>query len=305
MTAEVVCFGMLTRAMVLLVDDLPDKNAGTLIKGVGEFIFDDAAIVASLLRGWGVRSGLIGTALGDDVSGRKIARQLKELGILGKVRLRRRITTPFEVNISDSTGARTYFWRRDPLVLDTLDSADLCPLTGAHLLYVDWYDGNHILRPMAEAARQGVPVFLNLEHGHEDLDILTNYVRHATICQTVTDQVQGGGDPLAIARKLVETGAEIALVTLAGNGCVVMRGGDVLHVKAPAVRVVDGCGAGATFSAGFVYGYLRDWDLADTTRFATAAASLKCTVVGPQAFPLAEIERLARRLRVERWLPTQ
>ncbi len=35
-------------------------------------------------------------------------------------------------------------------------------------------------------------------------------------------------------------------------------------------------------------------------RFAIAAASLKCTVVGPQAFSLAEIGNLATEVRVQR-----
>ena len=52
--------------------------------------------------------------------------------------------------------------------------------------------------------------------------------------------------------------------------------------------VGDGCGAGATFSAGFLYGVLQGWGLEEGARFAVAAASLSCTVVGPRAFPLGQ-----------------
>ena len=298
--AQVVCFGMVTPAVVLVVDQLPEHNTGARVKQTGEFISDDAAIMACLLRSWGVRSGLIGPALGDDPAGRRVARQLKARGILGRMRLSRRISTPLEVNISDSTGGRTYFWQRDPQVLDTLDSADISLIKGAQLLYVDWYDGDHILRPMKEAARLGVPVFLNVEYGHRDADILARYVTQATVCQAVTDPAQRGGNPLAVARKLVEAGVEIALVTLAEGGCVAISGGELLRARAPDVTVVDGCGAGATFSAGFAYGYIRRWALEQTVRFATAAASLKCTVVGPQAFSQAEVEALATRIKVDR-----
>jgi sugar/nucleoside kinase (ribokinase family) len=296
---EVVCFGMITPAVVMVVEQFPEPNTGAHVKRVSEFISDDAAIVAVLFRSWGGRSGLIGTALGNDPAGRKVARQLRSLGIVGRVRLSRRLTTPFEVNISDPTGARTYFWQRDPQVLDTLDSADLSLLVGAHLLYVDWYDGKHILRPMAEATRLGVPVFLNLEYGHQDPDILARYARQATICQAVTDPAQRGGDPLAVARTLLEAGVGTALVTLSGDGCLAVRGGEILRAWAPAVAVVDGCGAGATFSTGFIYGYMRGWSLEDTVRFATAAASLKCTVVGPHAFSLMQVKRLAMTVKVK------
>jgi ribokinase len=69
------------------------------------------------------------------------------------------------------------------------------------------------------------------------------------------------------------------------------------------VKVIDGCGAGATFSAGFIYGNLKGWELEQTVRFATAAASLKCTVIGPRAFPVDEASMLAEQLRVEHLSP--
>ena len=77
-------------------------------------------------------------------------------------------------------GARTYFWERAPEVLATLDTADLSLLAGAGLLYVDWYDGDHILRAMDEAIRLGMPVFLNFEHGHADSELLKRYAGRAT-----------------------------------------------------------------------------------------------------------------------------
>ncbi len=300
-TAEVVCFGMITPAVVMVADQFPDHNTGTHVKEVGEFISDDAAIVATLLRHWGVESGLIGTTLGDDPSGRRVARQLRDLGVLGRFRLSRSVTTPFEVNISDPSGARTYFWQRDPKVLDTLDTASLSLMERARLLYVDWYDGDHILRPMDEASRLGIPVFLNLEHGHQDPDILERCAHRAAICQAVTDPAQrGGATPMEVARKLLEVGVGTALVTMSWEGCLAARGSEFLRGWAPAVSVVDGCGAGATFSAGFVCGYLRGWGLEYTMRFAIAAASLKCTVVGPRAFPLDEVKNLATEVKVER-----
>ena len=72
------------------------------------------------------------------------------------------------MDVSDSGGARTYFWQRTAQILETLDTADLSPLRGSRILYVDWYDGDHILRAMDEAIRLDIPVFLNFEHGHAD-----------------------------------------------------------------------------------------------------------------------------------------
>jgi 5-dehydro-2-deoxygluconokinase len=297
---EVVGFGMITSCIVVAVEQFPQHNTGALITGWGEFIYDDAAIVACLLRGWQIPSGLIGTALGDDQRGREVVRRLREVGVQCDIRLVPDLETPLEIDVSDPSGARTYFWRREREILDTLDSADLSLLEGARMLYVDWYDGDHILRAMDEADRLGVPVFLNLEHGHQVPEMLDRYARRATICQAVTDAAQRRRDPRKVAEKLLEAGVGTGLVTLGGDGCLVAGDDEMLRVRPPRVSVVDGAAAGATFSAGFIYGYLRGWDLEQSVRFATAAASLKCKVVGPRAFPIQEIESLAREIPVER-----
>jgi sugar/nucleoside kinase (ribokinase family) len=298
--AEVVGFGMLTPVAILVVERLPEHNTGVLIQEVSEFIFDDAAIVACLLRQWDIRTGLIGTTVGNDSRGKDLARKLKALGVLGKVRFSKKFQTPFEVDVSDQTGARTYFWQRQPQVLATLDTADLSLLTGAQMLYVDWYDGDHILRAMDAAILQRIPVFLNLEYGHVEPEKLARYAPRATICQAVTDAAQKGQhDPLDVAQVLLEKGVKTALITLAEEGCLAVDRDQVVRAWPPPVKVIDGCGAGATFSAGFIYGYLQGWNLEESVRYAIVAASLKVAHPGLQMAPIIEIRELASKIQVE------
>ena len=66
---EYVGFGMLTPVEIMVLEKLPKHNTGAIVSEVNEFIFDDAAIVACLLRQWDVTSGMIGTAVGDDLRG--------------------------------------------------------------------------------------------------------------------------------------------------------------------------------------------------------------------------------------------
>jgi sugar/nucleoside kinase (ribokinase family) len=295
-----VGFGMLTTVAIMVVEQLPEHNCGALVKEVSEFVFDDAAIVACLLRQWDMPTAMIGTAVGDDARGHLLAQQLEDWGVAGKVRFSKEFKTPLEVDVSDDTGARTYFWQREPRVLDTLDTADLTLIEGARILYVDWYDGDHILRAMDEAIRKKVPVFLNFEHGHADSELLKRYAGRAVICQATTDAAQHGKvSPLEVAVKLLEAGVQTALITMAEDGSLAVQGEQVIRVEAPHVHVVDGCGAGATFSAGFIYGHLKGWSLEESVRFATAAATLKVTHPGLEMFPIPEIQTLAARLNVE------
>jgi len=298
MSVEVVGFGTVSSATLIVADRLPEANTGADWKEVTELIDDDAVLVVTILRGWGTRTGLIGTTLGNDISGRRIARRLQELDIVGKVRISSKVKTPYEVIISDGDGNRTYFWNRDPKVLKTLDTGDISMIREAKLVYVDWYDGDHILRPMKEAMRWGIPVFLNFEHGHSDQELLARYAPYVTICQAITDDAQLQDNAQEIADRLLEKGIPVALITMARNGCLAATREEVVRVYAPQMDVVDGCAAGSTFSAGYIYGHLQGWSLEAKVRFAVAAASLKCTVVGPRAFPQAQVQRLASELKV-------
>jgi len=298
---EYVGFGMLTPVYIMALDRLPKHNTGAIVHQVSEYVYDDAAIIACALRQWDVPTAMIGTAVGDDLLGHDVAARLKNWGVQGKVRFTKKYKTPIEVNVSDKKGARTYFWQRSPEILSTLDSADLSLIKRSKLLYVDWYDGDHIMRAMDEANRANVPVFLNLEHGHKDPEILKKYASRATICQAVTDAAQIGKKQamLSVARKLFKAGIKTAIITMASQGCLVVQGDKIVRVYAPKVKAVDGSGAGATFSSGFIYGYLKGWRLEESVRFAIAAASLKVTHPGLEMFPVKEIKALAGKLRVQ------
>ena len=299
---DYVGFGMLTPVTIMTVDRFPPHNTGAMVKEIKDFVFDDAAIIACCLRQWNMDTGMIGTALGNDRRGHSLALQLKERGVRGEVRFTDAYETPLEVDVSDRRGARTYFWQRSPEMLATLDAADLSMLNGARLMYVDWYDGeSHITRAMKEANRLGVPVFLNLEFGHKDINLLKRYAKHTTICQAVTDAAQLGKNRalMMTARKLLNAGIEIAVITMAKEGCLVAQDNQAVRIFAPKVKAVDACGAGATFSSGFAYGFLQGWDIEQSARFATAAASLKVTRAGLEMFPLDEIQTLAAKLKVE------
>jgi sugar/nucleoside kinase (ribokinase family) len=299
-TAEVVCFGSLMAMELLVIDEWPQRNFGGLFKEQRDSLGQDAAMIATMLRGWDIRSGLIGSALGKDYRGRWLAEHLKSSGVLGEVRLDSQLPTTLVVLISDAMGGRTYFWQPDKRVLATLDTADLSLLNGSRLLYVDWYDEDHILRPMDEAIKLNIPVFLNLEHLHEDPDILTRYAGRATICQAITDSAQRGDQsPLAVAQTLLDAGVKTALITLAGEGCLVVQEQNAIRVHAPSIQAIDSFGAGATFSAGFIYGYLQGWSLETMARFATATASIKCSRVGLEPPDLMESQTLAEQLQVD------
>ena len=107
---------------------------------------------------------------------------------------------------------------------------------------------------------------------------------------------------LVVAKKLLKAGIKTAIITMASHGCMVVQNDEIVRVFAPKVKAVVGSGAGATFSSGFIYAYLKKWSLEESVRFAIAAASLKVTHSGLTMASVKDIESLAARLRVQRMI---
>ena len=293
-----MCFGVLSYLQLMVVDQTPVHNAGTPIRQLIDSYGDDAAIVAGMLHQWGQDTKLIPSAVGDDELGRKVAETVARLGVPVQVEVNPDVATVAELSIADPSGARTYFYQRTPELLATLDAANLAPLESAAYLYVDWYDGDHILRPMRAASELGIPVLVNLEDQSANSGLLAKLAPYTTACQVSVDNAESGNDLESIAGGLLEAGMGTVLITEGSRGCLVADLAQRVRVSAPAVKVVDGNGAGSCFSAAFIYANLQGWNLEQCARFATAQSSLKCGVPGYQVATITEGERLAATLRL-------
>ena len=296
-SGNVVCFGFLTYCLLLMVDELPPQNGGALVRDSVDTVGDDAAIVASILTNWKVPTRLISSPVGNDHYGETVTGHLNSWGVDVGHRVRQGLTTPVEIGIVDGGGGRTYFQRRAPSALAALQAPSPAQLSGAGLLYVDWYDGPSVLAAMKTAVSLGVAVFLNLESQYRNPS-LSDLMRYATICQVSMDEPGSSGSPADIARSLINLGMETVLVTLGAQGCLVAQGRQVYSFRAPRIRVVDCYGAGAAFSAGIIYGFRAGWPLESSARFATAYAALKCRVAGIAGLSAAEIQETADTLEV-------
>ncbi len=296
---DVVCFGFLTHCLLLTVDNLPPPNGGSLVRHTVETVGDDAAIVASILTNWGMPARLFSSPFGDDYYGRRIREHLEGWGVDARRRLVEGYETPLEVAILDADGGRTYFQRREPSALAALKPPTAAELSGAGLLYVDWYDGPSVTAAAAAASSLGVPVFLNLESQYQEETYPSEALRYADICQVSMDEPDARGSPLDISRSLIERGVGTVLVTMGERGSVVARESQAYHVEPPEVTIVDCFGAGAAFSAGAIHGLRDGWPLERVARFATAYAGMKCGEPGMSALSIGEIERKAATLETD------
>jgi sugar/nucleoside kinase (ribokinase family) len=120
----------------------------------------------------------------------------------------------------------------------------------------------------------GVPSLLNFETSALDsVGLFDTVITSADMAGRLAD------DPLAAAELIRTKGAGLAIVTLGEKGCIASNTG-LLTVPAFPVEAVDTTGAGAAFAAGFIYAQLKDFNVLDSLRIASAAGAYKCMVRG-------------------------
>ena len=106
---------------------------------------------------------------------------------------------------------------------------------------------------------------------------------------------QSGTDPLDLAGVWVEQyGLGLAVITLGpGGGVAVEPGGNITRVPGFPTKVVDTVGAGDTFMAGFLDGWVKlNKGLEASLERGAAAASIVCSRRGPQPPTSAEVDDL-------------
>ena len=162
---DVVCFGFLTYLLLIVVESFPSQNAGASILEAVDSLGDDAAIVACTLSRWEVPAALISSSVGNDYYGERVIEQLRASGLTADQRVIPGQKTPLEVGIVDASGSRTYFQRREPRMLASLEMPSVAELSGARMLYVDLPDENAAVpRQFGIAGGHGSLQLLELRH---------------------------------------------------------------------------------------------------------------------------------------------
>ncbi len=82
------------------------------------------------------------------------------------------------------------------------------------------------------------------------------------------------------AARQLATKADVVAVKLGGDGALTCEAEEITRAAAIPIRVADTVGAGDTFDAGFVYGYLHGWDAPASLQLGIACGSLSTREAG-------------------------
>ena len=250
------------------------------------------ATVMAACSALGLRSGYVG-AFGSDEHGRLIKDALKGCGVDVRGAIDCDAPNRGAVILVDLRGNRTVLWHRCERLRVHSPDVPLSVLQG-HIVHVDDDDPELALHAATLARSAGTPVTSDLEHVSDQVEQLIASVSVPIFEQKLPARLTGEDDPERALRKLRRVNGGLLVITRGEEGAVALEG-DTFHV-APAFRVtvVDETGAGDVFRAGFIYALRQNWGVADTLRFANAAAASSCTKLGamPSVPTLADVQEL-------------
>ena len=105
-------------------------------------------------------------------------------------------------------------------------------------------------------------------------------------------------DILEQAKKLSRLGAQNVLVSMAGEGAVLLTDqGDTMYSKAPKGALVNSVGAGDSMVAGFIAGYLTTNDYKEAFKMGVSAGS--ASAFSKELATKEQIDRIYRSVWVE------
>jgi sugar/nucleoside kinase (ribokinase family) len=114
----------------------------------------------------------------------------------------------------------------------------------------------------------------------------------------------GESDPLKQAEVFRRLGVKTVVITLGGNGSVLVSDRARIRAGVFSVPFVDGSGGGDAFAAGFIYGLLRGTDEEGCLRVASALGASCVRAIGttPGVFTRIECEEFLNKntLPIER-----
>lgn len=97
---------------------------------------------------------------------------------------------------------------------------------------------------------------------------------HIELAELFNVTLNSDDDIIIYARKLQEMGAQNVLISMGGDGSVLITStGETIRMNAPKGTVMNTVGSGDSMVAGFIAGYLKSKDFKTALKFATATGS--------------------------------
>ncbi len=289
---EILAVGDLNADLVLRGDVEPAFGQKERLVDDAEFTLGSSAgIFACACARLGMATAICG-ATGDDVIGGFVRRSLAERGVATDgIAVDDRLKTGIGVILSRGAD-RAILTYPGSISATRLDHVDLSLLPRVRHVHLASYFLLDSLRPSVpelfdRAHHAGATTSLDTnfdpterwQGGIEDVLSRTDvFLPNETEATAIT----GESDPRAALTALAERVRTVA-VKRGANGALGWQDGRSAEAGSPRVDAADTTGAGDSFDAGFLYGWLRGWPVERSLRLACACGALSTRAAGGTA----------------------
>jgi sugar/nucleoside kinase (ribokinase family) len=286
----IAVLGDLIADVVLHIDQFP-VGAGDLKRveytDIGPGGATNVAITAARL---GMRVGCLGEVGDDPYAGLIIGGLVREEVDISGVVKTPGANTPVAYVIVDSSGEPAYVGYRGTLQLGELEGSWHSTIAESEALYVDgWADHAGVERIVLDglkAARDAdVPSFFDPGPGNREFSLKWHSMAASLATVLLLNEAEAiklsGTQAIESATSsLMNMGPELIFIKRGVNGCLIRDKQGQIDLPGLTVGVVDTTGAGDSFNAAVMYGYLSGYELKQIGTLANAVGAAKAMKPG-------------------------
>ncbi|MGQ9632557.1 MAG: carbohydrate kinase family protein [bacterium] len=286
---DVLVAGELNVDMIVVSEDVaPEFGAEKLVDDFQMALGSSSAIFACGIHKLGASVGFV-SIVGDDALGRYLVDSLRDKGMdTSLIKVDPSIKTGVTLSLS-SPGDRaflTYLGSINRLTYDMIDPSLFEAARHFHISSFYLQSGLRESHPALFRRAKELGLTTSLDTGYdpdEEWDgkvwEVLRYVDVFMPNEVEALSITGEVDVEMALNKLAERVGLVA-IKLGREGAICKEGGRILRASPPAVDVVDTTGAGDSFDAGFVYGYIMGYSVEDCLKLGNACGALSTRAVG-------------------------
>ncbi|MCA1900447.1 MAG: carbohydrate kinase family protein [Chloroflexi bacterium] len=288
---DILVAGEINPDLILTGDVMPEfGQVEKLVDSASLTIGSSSVIFACGAARLGLKTAFIGIC-GDDVFGRFMLDEMQKRGVdVSRVILRRDGQTGLSVILNRGVDRAIL---THPGLMTELQASDIPDslLIQARHLHVASYFLQTKLQPDLPALFQrvrslGLTASLDTNYdpseqwrGFDDLLAVTDvFLPNEAEAKSLT-----AAENIEEAANRLQVRAETTAIKLGKDGALGISKGQKIHIESIPVNVVDTVGAGDSFDAGFIYGYLNGWGLEKSLRLACVCGALSTQAAGGAA----------------------
>lgn len=290
---DVAGLGLNATDTLIPVPHFPKSGSKVEIRSADALLGGQVASAIAACQQWGLRTRYIGK-LGEDHAALLHRAEFERLGVETRLLTAPKCPSQQAFILVDPSGERTVLWKRDPRLTLLPEELNREWIVNARILHLDGHDTRAAAQAAKWAREEGIPVVADLDDLYSNFESLLPNVNFLITSRDIPSWLTGDSDlrvSLPQVHRLYR--CRLAAATLGHEGVLAWDGERFHYAPAYCVDPVDTTGAGDTFHAGFIYGFLQGWPLQRQLEFACAAAALNCTAIGARGGiqPVEKIEQ--------------